>query len=208
MARKRSNKQIVRFPVGILLLVVSLIGMEYASLLRGMSLASADYNRGDPQSALNRYDDVERRLRSFGAMRFIPGEDRRVLFLDEARSLYALGRYDEALERIERESQFSGVADSRFSLLRGEITFRKATQNARAAGDDPQILEDALSAAQDDLRQSLREEPNSWDAKYDFEYVNYIKSELEKDQKEGMKLLPQIPNNENQTRSLSPKQKP
>ena len=105
-----------------------------------------------PQSALKRYDDIERRLRSFGAMRFIPGEDRRILFLDQARSLYALGRYDDALERIERESQFSGVADSRFSLLRGEITFRKATQNARAAGDDPQILEDALSAAQDDLQ--------------------------------------------------------
>ena len=194
--------------MGILLLIVSLIGVEYASLLRGMSLAAEDYSRGDPQSALKRYDDVERRLRSFGAMRFIPGEDRRVLFLDEARSLYALDRYDDALERIERESQFSGVADSRFSLMRGEIAFRKATQNAKAAGDDPQILEDALGAAQDDLRQSLREEPNSWDAKYDFEYVNYIKSELEKDQKEGMKLLPQIPNNENQTRSLSPKQKP
>jgi tetratricopeptide (TPR) repeat protein len=208
LARKRSNKQIISSSIAILLLIVSLIGLEYVSLLRGMSLAAQEYNRGDPESALKRYDDIERRLRSFGAMRFIPGEDRRILFLDEARSLYALGRYDDALERIERESQFSGVADSRFSLMRGQITFRKATQNARAAGDDPQILEDALSAAQDDLRQSLREEPNSWDAKYDFEYVNYIRSQLEKDQKEGMKLLPQIPNNENQTRSLSPKQKP
>jgi len=208
LARKRSNKRIIKFSVGILLLIVSLVGVEYASLLRAMNLAGGDFNRADPESALKRYDDIDRRLRSFGAMRFIPGEDRRILFLDEARSLYALGRYDEALERIERESQFSGVADSRFSLLRGEITFRKATQNARAAGDDPQVLEDALSAAQDDLRQSLREEPNRWDAKYDFEYVDYIKSELEKDQKEGMKLLPQIPNNENQTRSLSPKQKP
>ena len=208
MARKRSNKQVIRFSLGILLLIVSLIDVEYASLLRGMSLAAQDRNRGDVESALKRYDDMERRLRSFGAMRLIPGEDRRILFLDAACSLYALGRYDDALEHIERESQFSSVADSRFSLLRGEIAFRKATQNATAAGDDPQILEDALSASQDDLRQSLREDPNSWDAKYDFEYVNYIKSELEKDQKEGMKLLPQIPNNENHTRALSPKQKP
>jgi hypothetical protein len=208
LARKRSNKQIIRFSAGILLLIVSLIGAEYASVLRGMSLAADDFNRGDPQSALKRYDDMERHLRSFGAMRFIPGEDRRILFLDQARSLYALGRYDDALERIERESQFSGVADSRFSLMRGEITFRKATQDTRTVGDDPQILEDALSAAQDDLRQSLREEPGSWDAKYDFEYVNYVKSELERNQKEGMKLLPQVLNNENQTRTLSPKQKP
>ena len=208
MARKRSNKQIISFSIGTLLLIVSLIGVEYASLLRGMSLAAQDSSQGDPESALKRYDDMERRLRFLGAMRLIPGEDRRILFLDQAQSLYAMGRYDDALERLERESQFSGVADSRFSLLRGEIAFRKATQNARAAGDDPQILEDALSASQDDLRQSLREDPNSWDAKYDFEYVNYVKNELEKDQKESMKLLPQIPNNENHTRALSPKQKP
>jgi hypothetical protein len=208
LARKHSHKQIIKFSVGILLLILSLIGLEYASLLRGIDLATDDYNRSDPEAALKRYDGIELRLRSFEAMRFIPGEDRRILFLNEARSLYALGHYDDALERIERENQFSGVSDSRFSLLRGEITFRKATQNDKASTDDPQILEDAMSAAQDDLRQSLRAEPNNWDAKYDFEYVNYIRNELEKDQKEGMKLLPQIPNNENQTRSLSPKQKP
>jgi tetratricopeptide (TPR) repeat protein len=208
VARKHYNKHILKFSAGILLLIVSLSGLEYSSLLRAMDRAAEDYNRGDADSALKRYDDIERQLRSFRVIRFIPGEDRRILFLDEARSLYSLGRYDDALERLERENQFSAmIADGRFSLLRGDITFRKATINARAAKSDPQILEDAISAAEDDLRESLRQEANNWDAKYNFEYVNYVRKQLERDQKEGLKLLPEIPDKQNQTKSLSPKQK-
>lgn len=208
MAGKHYNRHILKFSAGILLLIMSLIGLGYSSLLRGMARAAEDYNRGDTESALRRYDDIERQLRSFRVIRFIPGEDRRILFLDEARSLYSLGRYDDALERMERENQFSAmITDGRFSLLRGDVTFRKGTINAGAAKSDPQILEDAISAAEDDLRESLRQDPNNWDAKYNFEYVNYIRKQLERDQKEGLKLLPQIPDKENQTKSLSPKQK-
>jgi len=208
VARKHYNRHILKFSAGILLLIVSLSGLEYSSLLRGMARAAEDYNRGDTESALRRYDDIERQLRSFRVIRFIPGEDRRILFLDEARSLYSLGRYDDALERMERENQFSAmITDGRFSLLRGDVTFRKGTINAGAAKSDPQILEDAISAAEDDLRESLRQDPNNWDAKYNFEYVNYIQKQLERDQKEGLKLLPQIPDKENRTKSLSPKQK-
>ena len=208
MARKHYNRHILKFSAGILLLIMSLSGLEYSSLLRGMDRAAEDYNRGDANSALKRYDDIERQLRSFWVIRFIPAEDRRILFLDEARSLYSLGRYDDALESLERENQFSAmITDGRFSLLRGDATFRKATINARAAKSDPQILGDAISAAEDDLRESLRQAPNNWDAKYNLEYVNYVRKQLERDQKEGLKLLPEIPDKQNQTKSLSPKQK-
>lgn len=209
MARKHRNKQIVKVLAGVLLLVVSLIGLEYGSMLREMSQAAGDYSRGDAASALQRYDEIEHGLRSFGAIRFIPGEDRRALFLDQARMLYALGRYDEALERLDRENQISGtVTDGRFSLLRGDITFRKAIKNSRDSGnDDPHMLAEALGPAQDDLRESLRQDPQSWDAKYNFEYLNYLRNLLEKDKEEGMKVLPQIPDQDNSQQTLTPKQK-
>ena len=208
MARKQHNKEIIKVSAGILLLTVSWIGLEYSSLLRGMDQAAKEYDRGDMESALRRYDSIEPKLRFLGAIRIIPAEDRQILFLDEARSLYALGRYDDALERLERENQFSGTtSDSRFSLLRADITFRKATKNSESAKADPQVLEDAMGAAEDDLRESLRQEPNNWDAKYNFEYINRIRNELERDRKEGMKVLPQIPDKENQKKILSPKQK-
>ena len=208
MARKHYNRHILKFSAGILLLIVSLMGLRYSALLRGMDRAAEDYNRGDMESALRRYDDVERQLRSFWGIRLIPGEDRRILFLDEARSLYALGRYDDAFQRLDQENQFSAmIMDSRFSLLRGDITFRQAMRNGGAAKGDSEVLEDAISAAEGDLRESLRQETNNWDAKYNFEYINYMRKQLEKDQKQGLKLLPQIPDKENQTKSLSPKQK-
>ena len=208
MIRKHYNKQIIKVSGGILLLVVSLMGLEYSSLLRGMEKAAEDYSRGDTEAALKRYDDIDRQLLSFGVIRFIPGRDRRILFLNEAQLLYVLGRYDDALERLERENRISGmISDSRFLLLRSDIIFRKATKNNGSAKGDPQTLEEAIGAAEDDLRESLRQEPNNWDAKYNFEYMNYVRNKLERDQKEGMKILPQIPDKENQKKSLSPKQK-
>lgn len=209
MARKHYNKQIIKVLIGILLLVVSLIGLEYGSMLREMNQAGEDYSRGDPARALQRYDDIEQRLRSFGAIRFVPGEDRRNLFLDEARMLYALGRYDDALERLDRENQISGTfSDGRFSLLRGDITFRKALQTSHESGnDDPHMLAEAIGPAQDDVRESLRRDPESWDAKFNFEYLNYLRNILEKDKEEGMKVLPQIPDQDNSQQNLTPKQK-
>ena len=203
MARKHYNRHILKFSSGILLLIVSSVGLEYGSLLRAMDQAAEDYGRSDVEAALKRVVCV-----TIQSVMNPPYEAPIILFLDEARSLYSLGRYDDALERMERENQFSAmITDGRFSLLRGDVTFRKGTINAGAAKSDSQILEDAISAAEDDLRESLRQDPNNWDAKYNFEYVNYIQKQLERDQKEGLKLLPQIPDKENRTKSLSPKQK-
>jgi tetratricopeptide (TPR) repeat protein len=209
VARKHYSKQIIQVLLGVLLLVVCLIGLEYGSLLREMDQAAQAYGQGDAAGALKRYDDVEHGLRSFGAIRLVPGADRRILFLDQARMLYALGRYDEALERLDRENQVSGTtSDGRFLLLRGDITFRKALRDSRESGsDDPHMLAEALGPAQDDLRESLRLDPGSWDAKYNFEYLNYLRNVLEKDKEEGMKVLPQIPDQDNSQQNLTPKQK-
>jgi len=210
VARKNYNKQIFRVAVGVALLAIAAVGVEYGSLLSEMKNADQDFNHGDNAAALKRYEDVEQRLRGFAAIRLIPSEDRRNLFLDEARVLYSMGRYDDALERLNLENQISGTTtDGRFFLLRGEITFRKAIAASRAPGgdDDPHALAEAISPAEEDLRESLRADPNNWDAKYNLEYVNYIRLTLEKDREEGMKVLPQIPNQDTSQQNLTPKQK-
>lgn len=209
MARKNHNQRILKVLAGAILLVIALIGLEYGSLLRSMSQAADDYNRGDSAAALKKYEDVEETLRSYDAIRLIPGGDRRNLFLDEARMLYAMGNYDEALERLNLENQISGNSnDSRYYLLHGDITFRKALKASRASGDDdPHMLAEAIAPAEDDLRESLRLDPENWDAKYNLEYVDYIRTTLEKDEEEGMKVLPQIPDNDNSQQNLTPRQK-
>lgn len=210
MARKNDNRQILKIVVGILLLIVAVVGLEYGSLVSEMSEAARDYSHGDAATALKRYEDVEQRLRSYGAIRLIPGEDRRNLFLDEARMLYATGNYDDALERLNLENQISGTTtDSRFFLLRGDITFRKAIKASHEVegDDDPHALAEALSPVEEDLRQALQADPNDWDAKYNLEYVNYIRNTLEKDRQEGMKVLPQLPTQDTSQQNLTPKQK-
>ncbi|PYS37686.1 MAG: hypothetical protein DMG14_20320 [Acidobacteria bacterium] len=176
----------------IALLIVTLTGLGYGSLLRGMDQAAEQYRRGDPEAALQRYEMIEQRVRSMGALRLIPVKDRRNLILNQARLLYALGRYDDAQERLDRETEISGTSnnDGRFLLSKGEITFRKAMKNYRGSPKkDQRLLEEAMHTAEDILRESLRLNPNDWDAKYNFEYVSYVRSLMNQDQQGKIKIL-------------------
>jgi len=191
MARRGYGGELAKIFAGLLLLVLTVIGLAYGSLLRQMDQAAEDYNRGDVEGALKRYESIEQRLRSWGAIRLIPAGDRRNLILNEAQLLYAEGRYDDALDRAERENEISGATtDGRFILLRGEITFRKAVKNYReSAKKDPRLLDEALRSAEDNFRDSLRLIPNNWDAKFDFEYINYLRSLMNQSGEGQMKIL-------------------
>jgi tetratricopeptide (TPR) repeat protein len=157
-----------------------------------MDDAAQEYSRGSAETALTRYESIEKRLRSVGALRLIPAQDRRNLILNQARLLYALGRYDDAVAAIDREVEISGTTnnDARFLLLKGEIAYREAIKNHRESAEkDTRLLEDGLHAAEENLRDSLRLSPNDWDAKYNLEYVNYLRNLLSQSPQGEMKLL-------------------
>ncbi len=191
MARKQYGKQVAKLFVGVGFLIVAVIGLTYGSMLRSMDEAGEAYVRGDNEGALKKYEGIDQHVRSLGAIRIIPARDRRNLILNEARLLYTMGKYDDAMERMERENEISGnTTDGRFLLLRGEIAFRKAVKNYReSAKKDPRVLEEALRGAEDNLRDSLRLAPNDWDAKYNFEFVNYIRNLMNQDEQGKIKIL-------------------
>jgi tetratricopeptide (TPR) repeat protein len=181
MARKKYSKQIGKTVAALVLLLVIIVGLSYGSLLRGMDQAAAAYSRGDVDAALQQYAGIEQRLRSLGAIRLIPAKDRRNLILNQARLLYALDRYDEAQDAMDRESEIAGDTndDGRFLLLKGEIAFRKAVKiYTDSTTKDTKRLEESLRTAEDNLRDALRLSPNDWDTKYNFEYVSYVRSLL------------------------------
>ena len=182
----------IKIVAAIGLLTLTLVGLTSASVLRDMDRAAEQYNQGDIEGALKQYENIELRLRSLGSLRLIPAKDRRNLLLNQARLLYALGRYDDAQDRMDREAEISGSSngDSRFLLLNGEIAFRKATKNYReSAKQDTRLLEEALHAAEDSLRESLRLNPNDWDAKYNFEYINFVRNLMNQNQQGKIKIL-------------------
>ena len=185
-------KQVGKIVAAVLLVIVMVITILYGSLLREMDRAADEYTKGDPEAALKRYDAVEQRVRSLGTIRIIPAKDRQNLFLNQARLLYALGRYDDAKERMDHEAEISGSSsnDSRFLLLKGQIAFRAGMKNYRdSTKRDVHLLEEALQVAEDTFRDSLRFNPNDWDAKYDYEYINYLRNLMNNDQKGQIKIL-------------------
>ena len=69
MARKQYGKQFGKIFAAVVLLTVTVIGLSYGSLLRGMDQAAEKYSRGDVEAALKRYESIEQRLRSLDALR-------------------------------------------------------------------------------------------------------------------------------------------
>ena len=193
MAKKQNvMNNTVKIVLGVALLLVTGIGLWYGSLLSEMNRAVEDYRQGDAETALARYENVESKIRGVGLLRFIPTRDRQNLFLNQARLLYDLGNYDEAAECLERENEIAGLTtDGRFFLLRGDISFRKAVSDYRESErKDAKVLEDAFRSAEDNLRDSLRLVPDDWDAKFNYEFINYVRRMMnQNDDEEKIKIL-------------------
>ena len=193
MARKRYGRTVGKGLAGVVLALVAYPGLQYHAMLREMDRAAALYGQGNLEEALKAYEGVESRLRAHGAMRLIPSSDRQTLLLNQARLLYALSRYDEAIDRLQRE-------DERFFLLRGNITFRRALQEYRKPSTTPvttpsglaeslNLLREGLIRAEDSYRESLQINPNDWDAKYNYEYVDRMQKDLAASVEENIKIL-------------------
>jgi tetratricopeptide (TPR) repeat protein len=191
MARKRYGKTVGKIVAGVVLAIVAYIGLTYNSMLSEMNQAAVDYSHGDTETALQRYERVQAKLDSFGLLKVIPERDRQNLILNQARLLYVMKRYQDAAERLEKEDEISGVTtDGRFFLLRGNIGFRRAVINyQQSTKKDANLLEENLLGAEDSLRESLRLSPADWDAKYNFEYINYIRKMLTSKDSGKVKLL-------------------
>jgi tetratricopeptide (TPR) repeat protein len=191
MARKRYGRTVGKMILGVVLLSIAYLGLQYSAVLNGMELAAGQYSQGDIEGALSTYKEVESRIRSHGALRVIPTRDRQNLFLNQARLLYSMEQYDQAAETLEKEIEITGTTtDGRFHLLRGEIGFRRAVVNYRESETkDVALLEENLLSAEDSLRESLRLNPNDWDAKYNFEFVSNVRKSLGESGEEEVQLL-------------------
>lgn len=201
MARKRSGRTVGKILAGVVLALVAYAGLQYHAMLREMDRAAAVYGQGNLEEALKAYEGVESRLRAHGAMRLVPSGDRQTLLLNQARLLYALSRYDDAVDRLQREDDISGVAiDGRFFLLRGNIAFQRAIQEYRkpsttaavtpaGLAESLNLLRDGLIRAEDSYRESLQIDPNDWDAKYNYEYVEKMQKDLASSVEEHIKIL-------------------
>lgn len=213
MAAKRYGRTIGKSIAGFVLAVVAYLGLQYGAMLNDMDRAASLYRQGDIEGALKTYESVEQRIRAYSAMRIIPTRDRQNLFLNEARLLYRMKKYDDAANRLEKENDISGVTtDGRFFLLRGNIGFRRGILQYQQSApnvyteyspkNNVSLLEENLLASEDSFRESLRLNPNDWDAKYNFEFVNNIRKSVTASSQQKLNLLQET--EKPQTRELPP----
>lgn len=204
MARKRLGSAVGKWMAALVLAAVAYLGLRYGALLDDMDRAAAVYAQGDIEGALTIYDSIEERIRTLHAMRIIPARDRQNLFLNQARLLYTLKRYDEATERLRREDEIGGdTTEGRFLLLRGNIAFRRAMLQYQqmapkvftlyTPATDVRMLEENLLAAEGNFRESLRLDPNDWDAKYNFELVSSMRKSPKAPDPEKLRRLGEAP---------------
>jgi tetratricopeptide (TPR) repeat protein len=204
--KKGYGGTVVKAVIGVVLAIAAYLGLQYGAVLRDMGRAADVYSQGDLEGALAVYEGVEARLRAHGAIRLIPSSDRQTLLLNQARLLYALKRYDEAADRLSREDEISGAAtDGRFFLLRGNIGVRRTLAEYRKSPQDRggsllaidqsqlaqamNLLSEGLLIAGDSLREALELNPNDWDTKYNFEYVDNLRKSVQSSAQDQMKML-------------------
>ncbi|MBI4464329.1 MAG: hypothetical protein HY647_06450 [Acidobacteria bacterium] len=180
MAPKRHVGKGGKIFAAVVLVLIAAVGLSYGSLLRAMDRADQNYRQGDLETALQQYAGVEQSLRSVGVLHYVPASDRQNIIQNQARLLYALKRYDEAAECLDRESDIAGgFTDGRFLLLRSDIGFRKAvTAFLSAEKKDPQVLDETLLGIEDTLREALRLSPAEWDGKYNLEFIEYLRQQM------------------------------
>lgn len=204
MARRRYGRTLGKWIAGFVLAVTASLGLQYRATLNEMDRAATLYSQGELEGALALYESVEQRIRTYRAMRIIPTRDRQNLFLNQARLFYALRNYDEAADQLRKEDQMSAaITDGRFFLLRGNIAFRRAIlQDQQSAPKvatrpsperDTAVLEQELLVSEDNFRESLRLDPNDWDAKYNFEFVNRMRKSLADSDQEQLRFLGEMP---------------
>lgn len=204
MPRKRFGSLVGRLVAALVLAAIASLGLQYGALLDDMDRAATVYSQGDAEGALAIYDSIEQRIRVLHAMRLIPAGDRRNLFLNQARLLYTLKKYDEAGERLRKEDAISGeTTDSRFLLLRGNIAFRRAILQQQQSAPkvyglfspdtDVRMLEENLLAAEGTYRESLRLDPDNWDAKYNYELLNSMRKTPAPPDPEKLRRLGEAP---------------
>jgi tetratricopeptide (TPR) repeat protein len=156
--------------------LISLLFIGYGIWLLQLERGARAVERGDLEAAGEFYASAETPLRSLLGRAF-PDHYARAVFPQIA-LLYRRGKTDEAIGKLERAAVVSPSLTERpeYSFWSGNVLLRRALDNT-----DPEIIVKNLYAAGGHFRKALEGAPDDWDIKYNFELVQYILAEQERE---------------------------
>lgn len=164
----------------LLFLAVAAYGLWLLQLERGARAAA----RGDLETAARIYNTAERSVPWFVA-RVFPDHYARPIFAQVA-LLYNTGKTDDAAGKLERGAVIVPSLAERpeYGFWSGNVLLRRAVENL-----DPEVSAKHLFAAGAQYRKALEASPDDWDIKYNYELVQYLLAQNQKDrEKEESKM--------------------
>lgn len=157
-------------------LIVSLPLLYYWLWLRRFYHANEAFQRGNYQQAKDSYQAAEAILESFQFLKQLPklkGDYQRVV-LNQVKILYAEGRYDEVLKKLEDSLKKAKYLDfsPEFHFWVANALFRKAISKEEL----DEVME-GTQLAMDRYLKALKLAPQDWDLKYNYELTKKMTTE-------------------------------
>lgn len=146
-------------------------------------------SQGETETAAKLYEAAEGPFRRAPWLGQILRDDYQRLIFRQVHILYAKGKNDEAIEKLEQATATAPflAQSGEYSFWTGNLLFRQAVQTK-----DPETSVNALKAALSEYQKGLAAEPDDWDLKYNYELVNYIFSQRERDKKKEQQKVKSI----------------
>lgn len=158
----------------VLIFFVSTGLLYYAWWLFHIERGNRTIREGDSQAGVMIYETAEAPFRRFPPLARVLRDDYQKLVFNHMGALYAMGKVDEVIEKLEKEAArvpFLHEAGE-YSFWTGNFLMRRATESK-----DPKIMVKNLNAALSAYRRGLETQPDDWDLKYNYELLRRILSQ-------------------------------
>ncbi|MEE8348639.1 MAG: hypothetical protein V3R94_03645 [Acidobacteriota bacterium] len=180
---KRIGILAVSVAAGLLLTIFSVNGLW----LSRVAAAEAAFAESRYPEAQERFHRVWSGWELFFLPDALVAENQARVALNLIQTDYILGEYQKTLDFLEKDASTASLLNTpQYHFWTANLTMAQALET-------PDVnLADVLVRAQEGYLKTLRLEPEYWDAKYNYEYVNMLLTELKGDEthsEEEMKLL-------------------
>jgi len=183
-------KKRLKFMAAMITLVISLPLLYYGLWIYRFNYANKAFRKGDYQQAMHYYQTAEAMLNRFQFLKHLPKlkDNYQQLVLNQVKVLYAEGRYDEVLKKLEESLKEARYLDfsPEFHFWVGNALFHKTTAEEKL----DEVIE-GMQLAMDRYLKALKLAPHDWDLKYNYELTKKLVMER-LDMKKKLELLKEI----------------
>ena len=178
--------------IGIIGLAVALVLLlavfsVYGLWLNRVAAAEAAFAQSQYQEARERFQKIWSGWELYLLPDALVAQNQARVALNLIQTGYVLGEYEETLEFLQKDASTASLLNTpQYHFWTANLMMARALETP-----DANIAE-VLSRSKEAYLKTLRQDPQYWDAKYNYEYVNMLLMRLEGDEahsEEEMKLL-------------------